>query len=622
MADIKYLISVDATGATTSIKQFDETVDGLAKQSDKAGKSHDGLIGSIFKGVTVANLATKGINFLQGELGSFITEAVEAEKVNRIFNSTLSRHGESVSVVGDIYDRFASQMQAVTGESDETIKSLVGLAYNLGVNKEKIRDAVQGAVGLTTAYGGSLQSNLEAVARAYQGNWRQIDQLIPEIRNLSDESDKLALLQEKMADGFDASKSAMTGFGGELKTAANQWGDFKEAAGTAFLSVFSGIKKLTDSLTGHNAILRKLKAEQDAYNWAMDEAKKTHKTYVDILDDEARAEMKNADILEYINKAFDKNGKLIKTAEKATKSFTGETKKAEKAEDKFTKEVIAAIPQARNLSAALGNVIPPLNGVGDSFDKVAKKTSLWEKLSNDSVLHWSQSTIDTFNQVMAATQDITSQIGGLFQALADRKKSILDKEYEQQRYAIEQSELSEEEKFIRLSQLEEEYNAKADAIRISAGKKQKKIQYAMAVMDAAGAIVNALNTHPFIPAGLIAAATAAVMGGVQVATIASTPLAKGAIFKQPTLLGGANGGSYQVAEPGSGGVEIVATPENIRKAIGLDRQRGGGGGGTIIIQNRIFLDGKEMKGWMAKVIEETSRIGKLKVAGKAIVGSA
>jgi hypothetical protein len=171
----------------------------------------------------------------------------------------------------------------------------------------------------------------------------------------------------------------------------------------------------------------------------------------------------------------------------------------------------------------------------------------------------------------------------------------------------------EEEYENKKAAAEAAYEAKSEAIRIAAAKKQRALSISMAIISTAQAIASAATTVPFIPMGLIAAALAAAMGAVQIATIKAQPLAKGAIFKQPTILPGLGGQNYEVAEPGSGGVEIVATPSNIRKAIGLD-----GRGRPIIIHNHLYLDGKPLKEFIIRTVEQAGANGRLSIARKAV----
>jgi len=248
--------------------------------------------------------------------------------------------------------------------------------------------------------------------------------------------------------------------------------------------------------------------------------------------------------------------------------------------------------------------------LGENLDRLAGISHKARKTMGEDSRQWSEITIDSFNQALEAAQQFASAAGNLFQALTDRKLALLDKDYQAQVYKIEQSKMSEEEKYIALSKLEEEHETKSEGIRIAGAKKQKRISYLTAVMDAAGAIVNALNTHPFIPAGLIAAASAAVMGGLQVATIAATPLAKGGIFNRPTLLAG---GQYEVAEAGE--KEVVAPLSGLKRELGIGP---GAGGGTATIHNYLYLDGKLMKEWVVKAIMEKANLGKMRIPGKAI----
>lgn len=312
------VIELETGGAVKSVKSLNESVgklDNLAKSSDKSmGLFNKTIIGSC----TAANLLTQAIGGLSNFAQDSIKAAMEAEQVEIQLANALREHGESAQVVGGIIGEFASQMQSLTGKTDEEIKTLAALAYNLGINNDLVKDAVKGAVGLTDLYGGSMKSNLEAIARAYQGNWRQVDQLIPEISNLTDGSDKLAALQERMAQGFRASTEAMQGQAGQLTNAKRQWEDFQEAAGNGFLELFSGIKSVSDKLTGHAAIMRKMQAEQDAYNAAMEEAKKTRMTYAEIIADEGQKEKEIEQILAGAEKTRKEIANIIakdKTAE-------------------------------------------------------------------------------------------------------------------------------------------------------------------------------------------------------------------------------------------------------------------------------------------------------------------
>jgi len=296
-AKLELEITLDSKGAVSGVKSLDTAIGGLDKSTQGTTKSGKGFMDSMFAQVTAANLATKAISSMTNFVKDSIGEAIEAELVESKLNSTLRAHGLAVDIAGESIDRYASNMQAMTGATDEEIKSLATLAYNLGIHNEKIQDAVKGAVGLTTLYGGSMQGNLEAVASAFQGNWRQVDMLIPEVKNLTNESDKLALLQKKMAEGFIASTDAMKGQAGQLKAIKNQWNDFKEATGGALLTLFSGLQNVNNAFSLTGKLQKQLNEQAQAEQKIFDELKKTHLTYADIIADEAIKDKQATEIL-------------------------------------------------------------------------------------------------------------------------------------------------------------------------------------------------------------------------------------------------------------------------------------------------------------------------------------
>jgi len=256
-------IILDSKGAVQGVKVLDDAMIKLDKTTKTADKSTGGLGAQMVKTAAGYVAGAFAITKVVGVLGDSIKEAIEAEKINAQLSATLRAEGENVEVMAEVWDDFAAQMQAMTGESDETIKSLVALGYNLGIAGDRMDEAVKGAIGLTTSFGGSLQGNLEAVAKAYQGQWMQAERLIPELKNVSGESDKLALLQKKMAEGFIASTDAMSGQAGQLVVIKNQWNDFKESVGNGLLTLWNGISKVSAAMTHQTAIFNKLKAQND-----------------------------------------------------------------------------------------------------------------------------------------------------------------------------------------------------------------------------------------------------------------------------------------------------------------------------------------------------------------------
>ncbi len=378
------LIELDSKGAVSSVKALNSEVDKLTGTTTKADGAGKGLMGSIFGQVTAANLATQAIGKMTAFVGDSVREAIEAEAVENKRNTTLRAYGESVQVVGDSMDRYASQMQGLTGVTDEEVTSLMTLGKNLGINNELLRGATEGAIGLTTIYGGSMQGAIEAISNAYRGNWGMMEKIIPELKTMTDESDKLALMQRKMAEGFDASKSAMEGAGGQLITAKNQWGDFKEAVGGGMLTLFSALKKVSDEMTGQAAIARALRAEHERAVKIFDDLKKTHLTYAEVIADEGQQEAKEKEILEGLAKT---------RAEIAEITRKDQVEASNKAAEAMEKEREAARLLTAELEAQQQELIammPKVGSAADDFEKIAEAEQWAKDKAFELYVQWMQ----------------------------------------------------------------------------------------------------------------------------------------------------------------------------------------------------------------------------------------
>jgi hypothetical protein len=98
-----------------------------------------------------------------------------------------------------------------------------------------------------------------------------------------------------------------------------------------------------------------------------------------------------------------------------------------------------------------------------------------------------------------------------------------------------------QERFGKVDQLlqqgvinEEEAERRKEQIKKEAARKQQKIDIVQAVINTAKAVTAALNTQPFLPAGLIMAGIATAQGAAQIKMIKSQKFAKGGILNGPS----------------------------------------------------------------------------------------
>ena len=130
---------------------------------------------------------------------------------------------------------------------------------------------------------------------------------------------------------------------------------------------------------------------------------------------------------------------------------------------------------------------------------------------------------------------------------------------------------------------EEEAERRKEQIKKDAARKQQKIDVTQAVINTAKAVTSALNTQPFLPAGLIMAGIATAQGAAQIKMIRSQKFAKGGILNGPSHAQGGipmfskGGAFYGEAEGGEAVLTkgVMANPALARMASAINVAGGG-----------------------------------------------
>lgn len=137
------------------------------------------------------------------------------------------------AVQGNIeqFKLYASQMQSLTVYSDEQILNQMAYAANLGVTKDKLKEATTAAIGLAARYRIDLAAAMMLVGRASQGQTQMLTRYgIIIDQNLSTQ-DKFNKLLEIGAQSFRLAEEATRTAEGALAQLANTYGDMLEILG-------------------------------------------------------------------------------------------------------------------------------------------------------------------------------------------------------------------------------------------------------------------------------------------------------------------------------------------------------------------------------------------------------
>lgn len=167
----------------------------------------------------------------------------------------------------------------------------------------------------------------------------------------------------------------------------------------------------------------------------------------------------------------------------------------------------------------------------------------------------------TAEKILEISQDLTGALSDLANAVFDAKIQNIEYEIDKNNeYYDKQIELAGNDERQK-SLLENERAKKEKKLQ----DEKRKAQHKQAIFDKASAvaqagistalaILNALNTKPFLPMGPIMATVAGALGAIQIAAILATPIPK---YKM-----GRKGGPAELAVTGDGGVpEVVSRPD-------------------------------------------------------------
>jgi len=192
----------------------------------KAGKSFSKGFGSALTGgaalLTAATFAIK--KFTDAAI-------VQDDAVNKL-NASLQQSGSFTEATSRSLQDFAKELSSVTRFADETIISQLSFAQAMGAGAEQSKTVLKASTDLAAALNIDLNAAVRNVAKTLGGYAGELGEVIPELKNFSQEQLQAGagvdLLAAKFA-GF-AEKDASS-FGGSIKQVSNAFGDLLEELG-------------------------------------------------------------------------------------------------------------------------------------------------------------------------------------------------------------------------------------------------------------------------------------------------------------------------------------------------------------------------------------------------------
>ena len=238
MADEKFNIEVAVKAQLDSLNKIQDAIGeinqklkGFSEGASDVNRVWSGAMYNI--GAQISDLAMKLPKLATATIEAFGKQEMAVLKLS----SAIRSQGGNVSEILPIYESLAGEMQRLTTYGDEEVLALQSTATAMGVTSEQMDLCIKGAIGLSNVFGIGLNEAVRAAATVVQGKTDKLNEMIPALSKCKSETEKYALAEKAMKDGFAQAKAEAESTSGRLKQAANAWGDLAEVAGETFAPV-------------------------------------------------------------------------------------------------------------------------------------------------------------------------------------------------------------------------------------------------------------------------------------------------------------------------------------------------------------------------------------------------
>lgn len=196
--------------------------------------------------------AFKGGGELVGFLKSSASAFGDSEDATRKLAIAIDLSGMASQDSLEKHNALADSLQRTLNVEDEVTKGLMTQASMLGVADEKLDDVTKTAIGLATAMGTSLDDGLKKARLALDGNFREIEKLVPSIKSLATEEAKFEAILSLAEKGLIQKAAASDSMSQADDRAILSIGELMESVGAAVLPLqamaYEGIEIVVTAL--------------------------------------------------------------------------------------------------------------------------------------------------------------------------------------------------------------------------------------------------------------------------------------------------------------------------------------------------------------------------------------
>jgi len=216
--------------ATGPLRQVEQSLGRVGKQTAALKNPFVAAAGA----VTAAYAA---FNQARAALEAFAVQ----EKAVRLLGVALEQSGANARTALPDLMSFAGALQEITVFGDEGTLQAQRYALNLGFTARELKGATQAAIGLSTAFDVDLNEAFKKLAEARAGEVDALAEYIPQLRTMTDATEKMALVNETARKGFEQAQEVATTYSGRMQQLDNSIGDLHEELGRGLAPTITDI---------------------------------------------------------------------------------------------------------------------------------------------------------------------------------------------------------------------------------------------------------------------------------------------------------------------------------------------------------------------------------------------
>jgi hypothetical protein len=239
--------------AKPAMSAVEKSLERLEQKTDKLGVSTLSLT-KLTVGITAAYGAFRAAMGALSGLSGAIDDFDAAQEATRALNQAMEINGGASDELAAKYGKLADAIEAKTNVAAEEVQSLMKQAAVMGVSNDQIGDMATAAVGLSEALGTSLETSLDKVRLATEGNFKAFEKTMPALKEMATDEEKLAAVLALSARGLEMKEEASKSASGSAEQMSHRVGNLMEIIGGMLSPVRQlinhGITVLADAMSG------------------------------------------------------------------------------------------------------------------------------------------------------------------------------------------------------------------------------------------------------------------------------------------------------------------------------------------------------------------------------------